>query len=866
MAKVPYSAAPQVDPTSRGTEDLGYQRIGGVSGAAFGGGTDGGVGKALAGLGQTIENESDKWLAREQNVIRQTSEMSFREFVNDTNAATMQMEQNAPVNGIGHVTGVSTVVTEESKKWLDKQPAWLQREYAPRVTSYFGDKFQRAQQFQVQKEDQFSRTNIEKVTIESANTVDKDPDKADAALAAGQKLIKDSTLDETEKYARQQAMVQTVRGSQLKAEARKNPYLAERGGAEKLAAYESTKNPQVINPWGFAGSYQFGAPLLKDIGVYQPASGENVSPEYWNNAKGKQEKWTGTFNIPDFPEVKNVQDFLNNKAAQDKVYELHTARMDKVIDQKFAGVIGTTVRGVPITREGLRYGMHYSGEGGVQEFLSGGTDRTDANRKRRVSDYIALGRYGEGTIADDPKYNVLPPEQKEGLVRDGEREFRQQEVAAAQASKVEFSQRLDNLDKTLMEGQAGQDEINTAKQTWLTDPQDIARMEARLAQTQKTVVDLGAAQAKYGDRSQMWTGTESDNKMQNLLYASAGGNAAVGRMDQAWMEQTVFGANGFVRHTGFVPPDLVKGLETMARQPDTKRRTWAYQQLSRIQAEIPGALPEGLKKDTLVYEQRAKFLDTDQMQQAYIDDQDPDKLAGRKRRIDDAFNGTTSQMSKVVDTDVIAEITGAGWIASGAGTDPVRSVPQGTLDQFGGELESGIRSFMEANLDFDSALEATKKKMASEWGISPVGRNGLMKYPPSQTGYVRVNGGYEYMDYQAREKIAAHGASKNLVNETEFTFFKPNFDLSLGVPVERPYVLRGDSTTQSQIDAGSKQPSYEVLYLTDQKTWATAGRITFDPARYAAEARSDPVLGARQDAFAKRSKRAYDPLATGDVR
>jgi hypothetical protein len=199
------------------------------------------------------------------------------------------------------------------------------------------------------------------------------------------------------------------------------------------------------------------------------------------------------------------------------------------------------------------------------------------------------------------------------------------------------------------------------------------------------------------------------------------------------------------------------------------------------------------------------------------------------------------------------------------------------LDQFSGELQAGVRAFMEASMPFEQALAETKRKMGETWGVSPVGRNGLMKYPPNKAKHVTVEGGYDYMDVQARQQIAERGVPKHLVNETELSYFGaaarllPGGAIGAGlgltdqpyptafVPVERPYMLMGDATTKSEVDAG-RPGSYQLLYLTDQKSWASAGRITFDANRYKAEALANPTLRARTDAYnAKKARQRQYP-------
>jgi hypothetical protein len=129
----------------------------------------------------------------------------------------------------------------------------------------------------------------------------------------------------------------------------------------RLAQSESGGKPDVMNKLGYVGTYQFGAPRLKDLGVYTPGDGENMAA--WSKTPATATgKWSGTFNIPGFPDVKTVEDFKANPDAQKAVYGLHQQRTEKEIDDLGLGqYVGQTIGGVQITRDGLRAMIHLGG-------------------------------------------------------------------------------------------------------------------------------------------------------------------------------------------------------------------------------------------------------------------------------------------------------------------------------------------------------------------------------------------------------------------------------------------------------------------------------------------------------------------------
>lgn len=159
-----------------------------------------------------------------------------------------------------------------------------------------------------------------------------------------------------------------------------------------LIGRESGYNAANVNQFGYAGLHQFGAPRLQTMGVYTPGGQENMAT--WSStSRAEPGKWTGSFSIPGFPQVKTLQDFLASPAAQRATYGLHQDRMDKEIDQNgFDKYIGQTIGGVPITREGLYAMMHIGGPGGTRRALeSGGKDAAKDANGTSVMDYARLG-------------------------------------------------------------------------------------------------------------------------------------------------------------------------------------------------------------------------------------------------------------------------------------------------------------------------------------------------------------------------------------------------------------------------------------------------------------------------------------------
>lgn len=156
---------------------------------------------------------------------------------------------------------------------------------------------------------------------------------------------------------------------------------------------ESRNIPTLVNDEGFAGLYQFGAPALNALRMYTPGTGESLRS--WNGEGNRAARWSGTFRIPGHPEVRTLQDFLNNPAAQRTAYLAHVDLIDRELAPELARYDGQTVGGVPVTRSSLRAMALLGGITGTRRFLeSGGTyNPADSNMTSLRADGIRFAGY-----------------------------------------------------------------------------------------------------------------------------------------------------------------------------------------------------------------------------------------------------------------------------------------------------------------------------------------------------------------------------------------------------------------------------------------------------------------------------------------
>jgi hypothetical protein len=163
----------------------------------------------------------------------------------------------------------------------------------------------------------------------------------------------------------------------------------------RLTQRESSGDPTVVNKLGYVGSTSSARRGSRTLASTRRARAR-TSPAGPRRRRTRPGKWTGTFNIPGFPDVKTLEDFKANPNAQKAAFDLHQQRTDQEIDSSAsARIVGQTVGGVPITRDGIRAMIHLGGAQGARAMLSSGGayNPADANGTTLL-DYARLGDSG----------------------------------------------------------------------------------------------------------------------------------------------------------------------------------------------------------------------------------------------------------------------------------------------------------------------------------------------------------------------------------------------------------------------------------------------------------------------------------------
>lgn len=309
-------------------------------------------------------------------------------------------------------------------------------EMAPKIAQWGGKTQGRIDTIEKDKFFAEANGNIE-LMRELAIDPEVDPETRDTALGVVNDYIDEMKskgyLSEQEAEARRKKWGDSYAWDRVKMLPPEQRAYAVGGLEGAIIGRESGGRPGIVNDYGYAGLFQYGAPRLQTLGVYSPGDSEDLS-RWSKSGRDAAGKWSGSFNIPGFPQVKTLQDFLANPDAQRKVYELDNAYMDKEITSRgLDQYVGQTVGGVLITRDGIKAMIHLGGAGGAKAALDSGgrTNATDANGSTLLS-YAAMASRSDGGVA-----NILPPDKRQELRDLTYRELEQKRNASDQAQRVE---------------------------------------------------------------------------------------------------------------------------------------------------------------------------------------------------------------------------------------------------------------------------------------------------------------------------------------------------------------------------------------------------------------------------------------------
>jgi hypothetical protein len=641
----------------------------------------------------------------------------------------------------------------------------------------------------------------------------------------------------------------------------------------RLAQRESDGDPTVVNKLGYVGTYQFGAPRLADLGVYTPGQGENLAG--WSktpaNAPGK---WSGTFNIPGFPDVKTLDDFRNNPGAQKAAYDLHQQRTDKEIDDLGLGnYVGQTVGGVPITRDGIRAMVHLAGANGALKTLSSGGayNPADANGTTAL-DYARLGDSGAspgslgGSRAGLIATGLLKKDMTQDLTKKitdfqaavTKTEYPPMEEIGALGAQVHL---LGNEEQKRQVAEIAAQAEYGGKFMQLPAPQraelvsrwneklktGATQYERHLADTVKTAdakITEEFGKDPYGAAYRFSEGIQalpaidwSSPNVGDVLTAKVGQQNTI-RADQGMgafsalrpAEADALGAqlvNGDPRQSQQIlgtlsrtlPADVYK--ETISAAPIRTALTGMMRTYDPAKLNVAmSTMDQAYRADPIGFKQSFGEGTVDRLQdwQARKDYLPPDQMAEYFKRADDPSFATAR---KQLMTDAEAKVSGLtpAKVANELGSVADRWVPfvnqAAPVDPIAGaalvaDYDRVFKDRYVGTGDADKAKAQTVERLKTVWGPSSVADGALMRHPPERY-YPQVDGSYDWMRQNVVDAInASRFGEQNIA-------FNPKENLPPDVaPNQAPaYSFKVMSDPRTEADVAAKRPPSYVVVVKD---------------------------------------------------
>lgn len=627
----------------------------------------------------------------------------------------------------------------------------------------------------------------------------------------------------------------------------------------QLAMAESGGRPDAVNQFGYAGRYQFGAPRLADLGFYKPGAGESLA-EWSKSGRDAPGKWTGEFNIPGFPEVKTLQDFLGSPKAQEAVMQAQVQKANQEIDARgMDRFIGQTVGGTVVTRAGLQAMIHLGGPGSAQAFLESGgnSNPADANG-RTVGDYLKLGETGTDRVlpyggavtkaiqdefvkqvrkdwpeikAQIEKGEVADPKALMAMVRaadmsgDGGWKREVQALVAAQRGNqalqgmtvAQGQEGIEALEREFrQDGSMSVDEqrvIDSLRQAFrlklkqvTEDPVAYALSKGATQPQPLNFADPAAARTAVAERVNLARGVAEANRVApGSPFGEADRQTIAGAIAGPDPKQAQVAMDSLfaLPDAMLVPalgPEVRSAIQGAARSTDGAKYGAAMAFLDKMWARAPETTAKLFGDDAMdamqAWQQQLRYATPEQLTEQRMKALDPQVRARQKDL--EADGRKEARKTKPED------IAGAFDESILPFTSPAAPTDENTRNAFMGDYDVLFSRAYAQTMDKDKAQQMAVERMKTKWGVSGLNGGRLMLNAPERH-YPAVDGSHDWMKAELEAGLAQQ-VGKPMI--------EPDPNVPGGTMQNWTYELVADRTTQSEVAQGLL-PSYAVLVTKD---------------------------------------------------
>ena len=641
--------------------------------------------------------------------------------------------------------------------------------------------------------------------------------------------------------------------------------------ATQLAQAESGGKPDVVNQFGYAGKYQLGAPRLDTLGLYKPGPGEDLNT--WKNTpRDAPGKWTGEFQIPGFPQVKTLQDFLGNPQAQDAVMQVQQQRANQEITVRgLDRFLGQTVNGTVVTRPGIVAMIHLGGPGSAQAYLESGgqTNPADANGKT-VGDYLKLGETSTdrtyppaGIVAKAVKTEYVKlirkdwPEMK-AVIESGKivnpQDFEAIRYAAEKSGDEAWKREVESMavaqrgndainKSSVSQGQAILDSVGRefdADGVRSVDEQRVLKaMEENFQRKVKQVTespvdyalangasvpsplnfaDPALARAAVAERVNLARGVSQDQGVApGSPFRAADRQAIAGAIASGDAKQAGVAMDSVfaVPDQMLVPalsPEIRSAVQGAARSTDVGKYNAAMGFLEKMWARAPETAQKLFGDDAIsamqVWQEKIRYQTPDQIAEDRMKSLDPQVRERRKLAEKDGL-----EIARKVKPGDIAAAFDESWLPFNT---PEMPVHPDTRDALMGDFDNLFSQFYAEVPNKDVAMQKTVERLKTKWGASQVNGGRLMLNAPERF-YPAVDGNHGWMKTELESGLARQIGKPMTTTEPDVGGFTQNWT----------YELVADRQTKAEAQSG-QLPSYQVVVTQDGRANVLGQRVRWN--------------------------------------
>jgi hypothetical protein len=421
---------------------------------------------------------------------------------------------------------------------------------------------------------------------------------------------------------------------------------------------------------------------------------------------------------------------------------------------------------------------------------------TEGDRRDTEADIIlGLRDMPEGQLDTDPNYANIPYEDRLALRADAEREAAAQQTAEQAASLAAQKAAINQLELGLMDGNAGQYDIDQAReQGWLTQAADVKRLQAIIDAQNETLIGTQQIQAMI---TSGMTGNPADEDFRKAFNTFVGpeGEAALRQRDPQYVANVLVPA---VRTLGDLPTDTVGLLTGMMRGQDPNQALFALDTLAQLEQASPEAynarVTEEVAADVAYWQSAKDYYPADEVLASVRGGTTQEERTRvtmlreeARKLINDGSVSTTTGVEKYIMTLRSTMGDAGGW----RNGDPIMAA--GTEQAMTADYIQLFEREYARDGNEQKAQERATQALGRVWQVTTAGgEQQLMKYPPEKVGYQTWNGNYDWITEQGRA--------------------------DLGLEDNTPFQLISDEQTRSEYQewaagkSGAPRPSYLAVY------------------------------------------------------